>query len=224
MVSKKLLLLWKVRRHGNKGAALLRAKLTRTAPVAIWIGTVQTPLNLLRGIPHRDNPIFALSPVTAGPRGNGVPRLPPFGLHLDPVDLHHIPTPFRTWGRDIPSLQVPGRTRSTAACTGGRDDTPRPSYHAEGNAPAGQGGVDPALPYLPSAPGLLALSGRRGNGPQQDVHVMAFFDSLDLSHGLISSFSNRWHGCRRAPRVFPVKRQVPLLMGTKPHTFPRLGR
>lgn len=182
MVSKYLFLLREVLRHRNKGAALLRANLTRTAPVAIWIGTVQASLNLRRRIPHRDNPIFALSSVTAGPRGNGVPRLPPFGLYLDPVDLHHIPTPFRTWGRGTPFRPAPGRTRSTAACTGGRDDTPRPSYHTEGNAPAGQGGIDPALPYLPSAPSLLALSGRWGNGPKKDVHVMALLDLLYWVH------------------------------------------
>lgn len=186
MVSKYLFLLREVLRHRNKGAALLRANLTRTAPVAIWIGTVQASLNLRRRIPHRDNPIFALSSVTAGPRGNGVPRLASLGLHLDPVDLHHIPTPFRTWGRGTPSRPAPGRTRSTAACTGGRGDTPRPSYYTEGNAPAGQGGIDPALPYLPSAPGLLALSGRWGNGPKKDVHIMALLDLLYWVHSKFS--------------------------------------
>lgn len=143
---------------------------------------MQALLDFLRGIPSRVDSIAFSALAGNGFRGRVGPWLPPFGLHLDPVDLHHIPTPFRTWGRDIPSLQVPGRTRSTAACTGGRDDTPRPSYRAEGNAPAGQGGVDPALPYLPSAPGLLALSGRWGNGPQQDVHVMALLDLLYWVH------------------------------------------
>lgn len=182
MVSKKLLLLWEVLRHGDAGTTYLFPWLTRTTPAAIWIGTVQALLDFLRGIPSRVDSIAFSALAGNGFRGRVGPRLPPFGLHLDPVDLHHIPTPFHTWGRDIPYLQVPGRTRSTAACTGGRDDTPRPSYRAEGNAPAGQGGVDPALPYLPSAPGLLALSGRWGNGPQQDVHVMALLDLLYWVH------------------------------------------
>lgn len=145
---------------------------------------MQALLDFFRGIPVQSR-IEHVSPdalARDGFRGRVGPRSPPFDIHLVPVDLHHIPTPFRTWGRYIPSLQVPGRTRSTAACTGGRDDTPRPSYHTEGNAPAGQGGIDPALPSLPSAPGLLALSGRWGNGPQQDVHVMALLDFLYWVH------------------------------------------
>ena len=182
MVSKKLLLLWEVLRHGDAGTVYLLPWLTRTTPAAIWIGTVQALLDFLRGIPSRVDSI-AFSALAGNEfRGRAGPRLPPFGLHLDPVDLHHIPTPFRTWGRDIPFRPAPGRTRSTAAYTGGRDDTPRPSYHTEGDAPAGQGGVDPALPHLPSAPGLLALSGRRGNGPQQDVHIMALLDLLYWVH------------------------------------------
>lgn len=126
MVSKKLLLLWEVLRHGDAGTTYLFPWLTRTTPAAIWIGTVQALLDFLRGIPSRVDSIAFSALAGNGFRGRVGPRLPPFGLHLDPVDLHHIPTPFRTWGRDIPSLQVPGRTRSTAACTGGRDYTPRP--------------------------------------------------------------------------------------------------
>jgi len=45
-------------------------------------------------------------------------------------------------------------------------ESPLRLYHAQGDAPAGQGGVDPALSHLFSAPSLLALSGRWGNGPQ----------------------------------------------------------
>ena len=188
MVSKKLLLLWEVLRHGDAGTTYLFPWLTRTTPAAIWIGTVQALLDFLRGIPVQSRIEHGAPDALAGDgfRGSIGPRPSPFGLHLDPVDLHHIPTPFRTWGRDIPSLQVPGRTRSTAAYTGGRDDTPRPSYHTEGNAPAGQGGIDPALPHLPSAPGLLALFGCWGNGPQQDVHVMALLDLLYWVHSKFS--------------------------------------
>lgn len=90
--------------------------------------------------------------------------------------------PLHTGGRDISFPALAGRRYSLAFHTADRGDTPRPSYHTEGNAPAGQGGIDPALPHLFLAPGLLALSGRRGNGPQQDVHVMALLDSLNLIH------------------------------------------
>ena len=112
-----------------------------TAPLAVGAGTGQALLNL-RLFPSRGRSMW-FSPF--GPCSFPIPPRP-VGFYLnDHLANFHGPVPplsctrvpLHTGGRDVSFPALAGRRYSLAFHTADRGDTPRPSYHTEGNAPAG---------------------------------------------------------------------------------------